>query len=94
MESGFFTAELHAIDREAMPITADFDLELLGSDSAHVVPGDVFYLSVRTVKSPGVQPTLTESLRLRRLGRITHKDVQDVYARADALMEHLEQLFD
>lgn len=94
VEGESFTAELYALDREAMPITADFDLELLGSDSASVAPGDVFYLSVRTVKSRGMRPTVTESLRLRRLGRITHRDVQDVYAKADALMEHLEQLFD
>jgi hypothetical protein len=90
----FFTAELHPIDREGMPITADFDLELLGSDATNAVPGDVFYLSVRTVKSSRMRPTRTETLRLRRLGRISQKDVQDAYAKADALMEQLEQLFD
>lgn len=89
-----FTAELYPIDAEGMPITADFDLELFGSDAATVVPGDVFYLSVRTVKAPGMRPTRTENLRLRRLGRVTLEEVQAVYARADALMEHLEQLFD
>ncbi|WP_157968687.1 hypothetical protein [Streptomyces geranii] len=94
VDEGFFTAELYPIDREGISITADFDRELLGSDAASAAPGDVFYLSVRKVSSPGKRPTLTESLRLRRLGRITQKDVQDVYAKADALMEHLEQLFD
>lgn len=89
-----FTAELYSIGSEGMPITADFDLELLGSDAANVVPGDVFYLLVRTVKGPGRRPARTESLRLRRLGRITPEEIQAVYARADALMEHLEQLFD
>lgn len=89
-----FTAELYPIDREGMPITADFDLELLGSDAATAVPGDVFYLVVRTVKAPGKRPTRTENLRLRRLGRITPEEVQAVYAKADALMERLEQLFD
>ncbi|WP_433512485.1 hypothetical protein ACQP2T_53580 [Nonomuraea sp. CA-143628] len=94
IEGGTFTAELYPIDSDGMPITADFDLDLLGSDAATVVPGDVFYLSVRTVKTPGTRPTRTESLRLRRLGRITFEEVQTVYARADALMERLEQLFD
>jgi hypothetical protein len=88
------TAELYPIDREGVPITADFNLELLGSDAATAVPGDVFYLSVRTVKAPGMRPTRTENLRLRRLGRITPEEVQAAYAKADALMERLEQLFD
>ncbi|MFD8424277.1 hypothetical protein [Streptomyces sp. NPDC059466] len=94
VDEDFFTAELYPIDREGMPITADFDRELLGCDADGVVPGDVFYLSVRKVTSPGIRPTLTESLRLRRLGRITQKEVQNVYDKADALMERLEQLFD
>lgn len=94
VEVDFFTAELYPIERDGLPITADFDLELLGSDAASAVPGDVFYLSVRTVGSAGMRPTRTESLRLRRLGRITQKDIQDTYTKADALMEHLEQLFD
>jgi hypothetical protein len=94
MDGDTFTAELYPIGREGIPITADFDLDLLGSDAVNVVPGDVFYLSVRTVKGPSRRPTRTESLRLRRLGRITAEEVQAVYAKADALMEHLEQLFD
>lgn len=93
-DDDFFTAELHPIDREGIPITADFDLMLLGSDADDAVPGDVFYLLVRTVEGPGVRPTRTSSLRLRRLGRITQEEVQAVYAKADALMERLEQLFD
>jgi hypothetical protein len=94
IDSGILVAELHPIESEGMPITADFDLELLGSDAATAVPGDVFYLSVRTVKAPGMRPTRTENLRLRRLGRITPAEVQAAYAKADALMERLEQLFD
>jgi hypothetical protein len=89
-----FTAELYPIDREGMPITADFDLELLGSDIAIAAQGDVFYLAVRTVKAPGMRPIRTENLRLRRLGRITPEEVQAMYVKADALMERLEQLFD
>jgi hypothetical protein len=94
VEGDIFTAELYPIDREGIPITADFDLGLLGSDAATTVPGDVFYLSVRTVKAFGMRPTRTENLRLRRLGRITPEEVQAAYAKADALMERLEQLFD
>lgn len=94
VDDGLFTAELYPIDREGIPITADFDLMLLGSDAGNAVPGDVFYLSVRTVKARGARPTRTETLRLRRLGRITQEEVQAMYAKADALMERLEQLFD
>jgi hypothetical protein len=94
VEGDIFTAELYPIDREGTPITADFDLELLGSDAATIAPGDVFYLSVRTVKSYGMRPARTENLRLRRLGRITTEEVQAAYAKADTLMERLEQLFD
>jgi hypothetical protein len=94
VEGDIFTAELYPIDREGVPITADFDLELLGSDAATIVPGDVFYLSVRTVKAYGMRPARTENLRLRRLGHITPEEVQAAYAKADALMERLEQLFD
>jgi hypothetical protein len=94
VDGEIFTAELYPIDREGMPITADFDLELLGSDAATIVPGDVFYLSVRTVKVQGTRPTRTENLRLRRLGRITTDEVHAAYVKADALLERLEQLFD
>src|SRR5581483_8576703 len=89
-----FTAELYPIDDDGMPITADFDRKLLGSDAATVVPGDVFYLSVRTVSAPGRRPSRNENLRLRRLGRITPEEVRAVYAKANALMECLEQLSD
>jgi hypothetical protein len=94
VEGNVFTAELYPLDRESVPITADFDLELLGSDAYRIAPGDVFYLSVRTVKAFGLRPTRTENLRLRRLGHITPEEVQAAYAKADALMERLEQLFD
>jgi hypothetical protein len=94
VEEDIFTAELYPIDREGIAITADFELALLGSDAASIVPGDVFYLSVRTVKEYGKRPTRTESLRLRRLGRITPEEVRDAYAKADILLEQLEQLFD
>jgi hypothetical protein len=94
VEGDIFTAELYPIDREGMPITADFNLELLGSDAATIVPGDVFYLSVRTLKAYGMRPARTENLRLRRLGRITPEEVQTAYTKADALLERLEQLSD
>lgn len=89
-----FTAELHLIDHSGMPITADFELSLLGSDAEHATPGDIFYLAVRTVKAPGQRPTRTESLRLRRLGRFSPEEVEAIQARADALLDRLEQLFD
>jgi hypothetical protein len=89
-----FTAELYEIDREGMPITADFDLDLLGSDAADAVPGDVFYLSARTAKAPGMHPTRTATLRLRRLGPVSPEEARAVYAKADALLERLEPLFD
>jgi hypothetical protein len=94
IEGEIFTADLYPIDREDTAITADFDLELLGSDAATLVPGDTFYLWVRTVKAYGQRPTRTENLRLRRLGRITPEEVQKAYIKADSLMERLEQLFD
>jgi hypothetical protein len=94
IDGEIFTAELFPVDREGMPITASFKLELLGSDAVAVVPGDVFYLSVRTVKAPGMRPELTENLRLRRMGRFTPEEVRAVYEKADALLERLEQLFE
>ena len=94
IDADIFTAELYPIDSEGMPITADFKLELLGSDADSADVGDVFYLFVRTVTAYGKRPTHTETLRLRRLGRITSEEVRAVYAKADALMGQLEQLFD
>lgn len=94
VDDDLFTAELYPIDREGMPITAEFDLDLLGSDAADAVPGDTFYLSVRTVKSSGSRPERTESIRLRRLGRITREELQSAHSEAEALMERLEQLSD
>ena len=89
-----FTAELFPIDEDGMPITADFDLDLLGSDAANAEPGDVFYLAVRTVKAPGKRPEQTASLRLRRLGRVSAEEVQEVNDWAAAYLETVEQLFD
>ncbi|WP_435057213.1 hypothetical protein [Streptomyces sp. bgisy060] len=94
VEGDIFTAELYPIDREGMPITAEFDVDLLGADAADAVPGDTFYLSIRTVKSPGSRPVRTESIRLRRLGRISQEELKSAYAEAEALMERLEQLSD
>jgi hypothetical protein len=74
IEDGLFSAELTPLDHEGPTLVADFDLKLLAPDDTLVRPGDVVYLTVRTVREFGYVTT-TSGLRLRRVARWSESEL-------------------
>lgn len=73
-------------------LVADFPLELFAEDEP--MPGDVAYVTVRTVKGWRGQPSRTVSARLRRVGRWTQEELSEIRAAAAAESQKLNALFD
>ncbi|MEV7508932.1 hypothetical protein AB0O57_13380 [Streptomyces sp. NPDC091201] len=86
-------AELTPLGHVGPTVVADFETHLLGEDAQIVTPGDVFYLTVRTVRDSTGYPSKTEHLRLRRLGVWTEDDVARLNAQAQARLDEIEDLF-
>lgn len=89
----FFTAEL-VPESDGPTVEADFDLMQLGPAERKVVPGDVVYVTVRTVNEVGGYPTKTCSVRLRRLGLWTADEVASQQSRAREKVAILESLIE
>ncbi|GLI26426.1 hypothetical protein ARHIZOSPH14_06680 [Agromyces rhizosphaerae] len=90
-EDDVVTVELRSDDQDIEPVMADFLQSQIGDE---VVPGDVLYVTVRTVGRARGLPSRTSSVRLRRLGRWTEAEVRSQQERADALAASLEGLID
>ncbi len=84
----FFTAELLPFSGDGLPLWADFDRQLLGSDT-DVSQGDVVYVTVRTVRNRIGYPSKTSSVRLRRLGKWSQEDVDRI---RDVAQQHLDDI--
>lgn len=93
VDDELMTAELTPLDRTGPCMVADFQTQLLGEDAKVAAPGDVFYLTVRTVRGDSGYPTRTEQLRLRRLGVWTDEDVARLRQQAASRMGKIEELF-
>lgn len=77
LDEGIFTAELTPLDHEGPAVLADFELaDLDADDPESVTAGDLFYLSVRTVRDRGRRVTRTSNLLLRRLGSWSLEDLR------------------
>jgi hypothetical protein len=93
VEGAYFTAELTPLTHESPPLYADFATELLDPD--RVVPGDVVYVTVRTVKlDGGFGVTRTSSVRLRRLGSWTADEVAAINERGRQRFEEIASYID
>ncbi|WP_132151903.1 hypothetical protein [Kribbella antiqua] len=80
VEDDYFTAEITPLSSEGSAVYADFSTELLYPEV--VVPGDVVYVTVRTVNhGRGYGVSRTSSVRLRRLGVWTTEEVEQIKAR-------------
>ncbi len=79
-------------DAEGPSLIADFPLELFGEEAP--LPGDVAYLTVRTVRGWRGQPSRTVSVRLRRLGRWTEQEVAEIRSVAARESKDLRARFD
>ncbi|WNG82561.1 hypothetical protein C6A86_002330 [Mycobacterium sp. ITM-2016-00316] len=85
VDDDLFSVELTHFG-EGPEVIADFARDKL-AEGDEVQPGDVVYVTVRTVRAPG-GPTTTSAIRLRRLGRWTEDEVADQKRRArDQLAE-------
>lgn len=82
IEDGLLTAELFPLDHEGPSLVADFDLDLLAPDESAAKPGDVVYLTTRLIQGRWGHKEATTHLRLRRPGRWTESEVDDIYRRA------------
>lgn len=91
VENDVITAELTPLDHEGPTLLADFDLDLLTPDDGAVEPGDLVYLTVRTVRGRGNSKSVTSSLRLKRMGRWSESELQRVRDRARTKWESIHQ---
>ncbi|MCV7154351.1 hypothetical protein [Mycolicibacterium pyrenivorans] len=91
VDDEFFSAEL--VPLEGGPVViADFGVDSLAEgDDVH--PGDVVYVTVRTVRAAG-GPSRTSAIRLRRLGKWTEEEVADQKRRAREQFAELANYID
>jgi hypothetical protein len=95
IDEEIFTAELVPLrEGDGPTVVADFELEQLGPDASWVAPGDVFYLTVRTVGEPSGYRTRTSTLRIRRLGTWSADEVSRVRERTSRRIDSLEDCLD
>jgi len=73
-------------------LTAEFDVAQIGEHEELAV-GDLIYVTVRTVLSRTGYPMKTSSVRLRRLGRWTARELETVAQRAQEEKQAWEGLF-
>ncbi|WP_327748775.1 hypothetical protein [Streptomyces europaeiscabiei] len=93
IDGDLMTAELSPLGRQGPSLVADFQTQLLGEDAQVAEPGDVFYLTVRTIRDESGYPSRTEHLRLRRLGVWTEDEVARLKAQAKTRLDEIEDLF-
>ena len=92
VDDEIFTAEL--VPNAAGPrLVADFHVALLGDDET-LEPGDVVYVTVRTVLGRGGHPQGTQSIRKRHIGRWSTDEVEQHKARASTRFANLADSID
>lgn len=79
-----FEAELAPLEHSGPVVHADFDVSQLATeiDPKELQPGDMFYVTVRTITEAGGPPTRTSALRLKRVGRWTEDELNRIKQRA------------
>jgi hypothetical protein len=92
---GFFSAILVRLDDTGPEVVADFDFEMLGPDEASMLSaGDTFYVTVRTIRTPSGAKTSTSAVRLRRLGRWSETEIEEITTSARKDAEVFKRLAD
>jgi len=90
-----FTAELTSVSGTSPTLLADFQTRNLGPDDApNARPGDIVYVTVRSVEAVGRGSTMTSNVRLRRLGRWTQSEVDQIEELTRRKMRSLADLVD
>jgi hypothetical protein len=96
VDGDVLTAELRPLDpaEDSATVHAYFDLDQLSPDQSEVGPGDAFYLTVRIVGEGSGLRTTTSSLRLRRLGRWSESEIEEIGDRARSRLARIQQYVD
>ncbi|WP_253758387.1 hypothetical protein [Hamadaea flava] len=94
LEDSIVTVELSPLDHQGPKLQADFALDLLSPNEDEVRPGDLVYLTVRTVVGSGGRKTQTSTLTPSLPGRWTDVEVAKINEAAEERLRGLEQFFD
>lgn len=78
ISGGLLTVELTPADHDGPELVADFDVGLLGPDSSSAAPGDILYLTTRTIRDASGYPYQTSSLKLRRPGQWGEDELREI----------------
>lgn len=78
ISDGLLKVELTPSDHDGPELVADFDMDLLGPDASSAGPGDIIYLTTRTVRDTTGYPYQTSSLKLRRPGPWGEDEVREI----------------
>ena len=78
ISDGLLSIELTPSDHDGPELVADFDTDLLGPDSSSAEPGDIIYLTTRTVRDANGYPYQTSSLKLRRPGPWGEDELREI----------------
>jgi hypothetical protein len=92
VDDDVFSAEIVPTD-DGGPVLADFSRDAIDPDEA-LAPGDLIYVSVRTVRGRGNLRTKTSSVRRRRVGRWSADEVEAQRERARVRLERIEALIE
>lgn len=94
VDDDFVTVELVPLGGdEGEMVVADFQADLLSNEN-DVQPGDVVYVTVRTVAgTKGGPPSRTSAMRLRRLGKWTQSEISAHQERARERMAKMASRF-
>jgi hypothetical protein len=90
VDTEVFSAEL-VPSGDGPTVVADFNRSQIAAGD-DLAPGDVVYVTVRTVNGRSGQPSTTSAVRLRRLGNWSADDVSRHQSLAREFMESLEGL--
>jgi hypothetical protein len=95
IDGGIFTAELTSLDLEsdAPKLRADFRMDVIEAPDHTVAVGDLFYLTSQKVRARGILRT-AYTLQLRRAGKWTAADIEDIHERAQQRLEALGEDLD
>ena len=91
IDAEIFSAEIVPIDHDGPTLVADFQVSKLApqDDSGELHIGDVFYLTVRTIKDKGNLPSTTSSLRMKRVGHWTEQELESARSEANLLLDEI-----
>jgi hypothetical protein len=91
VDDGIFTAELAPLYHNGPTVLADFELSQLDIDEDESIqPGDLFYLSIATIRERGNRSRKDSLLLFRRLGSWAGRELEQIKREAQVEYNDLE----